>query len=120
MLLFLFSMEELKDIFDQLGYEFSPEVIARNIEYYTERTSHGSTLSWVVHAWVLSRRDRLGSWQLFERALNSDFHDLQGGTTAEGLAALESGKADAYAGDRLVLVGTGVAMFTTTISTCPG
>jgi alpha,alpha-trehalase len=85
MLLFLFSMEELKDIFDQLGYEFSPEVIARNIEYYTARTSHGSTLSWVVHAWVLSRRDRLGSWRLFERALNSDFHDLQGGTTAEGI-----------------------------------
>jgi alpha,alpha-trehalase len=85
MLFFLFSTEELKDIFDRLGYEFTPDLIARNIDYYVRRTSHGSTLSWVVHAWVLARRDRRGSWQLFERALNSDFEDLQGGTTAEGI-----------------------------------
>ena len=85
MLFFLFSTEELKEVFDQLGYEFSPELIGKNIEYYTARTSHGSTLSWVTHAWVLSRWDRRGSWQLFEQALNSDYCDLQGGTTAEGI-----------------------------------
>ena len=85
MLFYLFSTEELKEIFDRLGYNFSPEMIGRNIEYYHRRTSHGSTLSWVTHAWILSRWDRKGSWKFFKQALNSDFTDLQGGTTAEGI-----------------------------------
>jgi alpha,alpha-trehalase len=85
MLFFLFSTEELKEIFDQLGYHFSPEMIGKNIQYYMARTSHGSTLSWVVHAWILSRWDRKGSWQLFKQAFNSDIGDLQVGTTAEGI-----------------------------------
>ena len=85
MLFFLFSTEELKDIFDQLGYEFTPDMIGKNIEHYTARTSHGSTLSLTTHAWILSRWDRRGSWNLFKLALNADFRDLQDGTTAEGI-----------------------------------
>jgi alpha,alpha-trehalase len=50
-----------------------------------DRTSHGSTLSRVVHAWVLARSDRSRSWEFFLEALDSDASDIQGGTTAEGI-----------------------------------
>ena len=85
MLFYLFSSEELKEIFDRLGYPFEYETIPRNVEYYTRRTSHGSTLSRVAHSWVLSRADRPRSWQLFKEALESDIADIQGGTTPEGI-----------------------------------
>ncbi|MFO7586943.1 MAG: glycosyl hydrolase family 65 protein [Gemmatimonadota bacterium] len=85
MLFFLFSAEELEETFDRLGYEFDPESIPRTIEYYIARTSHGSTLSRIVHAWVLSRSDRPASWHLFRDALASDIDDIQGGTTSEGI-----------------------------------
>lgn len=85
MLFYLFSSEELAEIFERLGYPFSYETIPDNIAYYIERTSHGSTLSQVVHSWVLSRSDREGSWQLFKEALQADIDDIQGGTTPEGI-----------------------------------
>jgi alpha,alpha-trehalase len=85
MLFFLLSAEELRRIFHQLGYEFDADLIHRTIDYYGKRTSHGSTLSRVVDAWVLSRRDRPRSWNTFLHALRSDLYDVQGGTTAEGI-----------------------------------
>jgi alpha,alpha-trehalase len=85
MLFYLFSTEELGAIFDRLGYALQPESVPRTIDYYLRRTSHGSTLSKVVHAWVLSRSDREQSWKFFEDALRSDLDDTQGGTTAEGV-----------------------------------
>jgi trehalose/maltose hydrolase-like predicted phosphorylase len=85
MLFYLFTAEELTELLGSLGYEFTSEMIPKNIEYYSHRTSHGSTLSRVVHSWVLSRSDRQRSWQLFEQALESDLLDIQGGTTSEGI-----------------------------------
>ncbi len=85
MLFYLFSADELALILERLGYHFDRETIPKNIEYYMARTSHGSTLSWVVHAWILARADRARSWELFCRALNSDVADIQGGTTPEGI-----------------------------------
>lgn len=85
MLFYLFSADELKLLFEQLGYPFDPDTIPRNVKYYLARTSHGSTLSQVAHSWVLARSDRRGSWHLFRRALDSDIADIQGGTTAEGI-----------------------------------
>lgn len=85
MLFYLFSSEELQGLFDHLGYPFEYETIPKNIEYYLQRTSHGSTLSRIVHSWVLARADRPKSWALFEEALESDVSDIQGGTTAEGI-----------------------------------
>ncbi|MBW3599686.1 MAG: glycoside hydrolase family 65 protein, partial [Planctomycetes bacterium] len=85
MLFFLFSAEQLAQLFERLEYPFDPEIIPRNVAYYTRRTSHGSTLSRVVDAWVLSRSDRERSWDLFRDALESDIADIQGGTTAEGI-----------------------------------
>jgi alpha,alpha-trehalase len=85
MLFYLFSAPELKTLFKQLGYLFEYETIPKNIEYYVQRTSYGSTLSWVVHSWVLARSDRRRSWKFFLKALQSDIEDIQGGTTQEGI-----------------------------------
>jgi alpha,alpha-trehalase len=85
MLFYLFSSEELGELFGHLDYPFEYETIPRNIDYYMQRTSHGSTLSRVVHSWVLARADRPGGWPLFIQALNSDVADIQGGTTKEGI-----------------------------------
>lgn len=85
MLFYLFSSGELKEIFERLGYRFEFETIPKNVDYYLERTSHGSTLSGVVHSWVLTRSDRVRSWKLFLTSLESDVADIQGGTTPEGI-----------------------------------
>ncbi len=85
MLFYLLPAAELEEVFTRLGYEWDPELIARNVEYYMERTSHGSTLSRVVHSWVLARSDRGRSSEFFFDALRSDVADIQGGTTAEGI-----------------------------------
>jgi alpha,alpha-trehalase len=85
MLFYLLSAEELSQLLERLGYRLGPDAIPRNISYYASRTSHGSTLSKVVHAWVLARSDRPRSWDLFTEALESDIADIQGGTTSEGV-----------------------------------
>jgi len=85
MLFYLLSAEELSTIFEKLGYTFEYETIPKNIDYYLRRTSHGSTLSRVVHSWVLTRKQRSKSWELFNEALCSDVADIQGGTTPEGI-----------------------------------
>jgi alpha,alpha-trehalase len=85
MLFYLLSADELRELLERLGYELRPEAIPRIVDYYLERTSHGSTLSRVVHSWVLARSDRERSWELFSEALESDVADTQGGTTPEGI-----------------------------------
>lgn len=85
MLFYLLDEEELQDIFERLGYEWEPSMVARNTDYYLARTSHGSTLSRVVQSYVLARSDRARSWESFLEALRSDVADIQGGTTAEGV-----------------------------------
>lgn len=85
MLFYLFSSTELRALFERLGYPFNADVIHNTIAYYLPRTSHGSTLSRVVHSWVLARSDRTRSWQLLKEALESDIADVQGGTTPEGI-----------------------------------
>ena len=85
MLFYLLSAEELQELFDRLGYPFDKHTIPRHTEYYLDRTAHGSTLSRVVHAWVLARSQRSMSWRLFRDALESDIEDIQGGTTHEGI-----------------------------------
>ncbi|HZC99307.1 MAG TPA: HAD-IA family hydrolase [Actinomycetes bacterium] len=85
MLLFLLSRDELRELLRNLGYEVTEEQLVRTVAYYLDRTSHGSTLSGVVHAWVLARLDPEQAWRFLVRALESDIADVQGGTTAEGI-----------------------------------
>lgn len=85
MLLYLFSADELRQVLLSLGYDFPPEAIPRTVEYYRERSSHGSTLSSVVHSWVEARGDRVRSWSFLAQALECDLADSQGGTTHTGV-----------------------------------
>jgi alpha,alpha-trehalase len=85
MLFYLFSAEELGELFKRLGYPFGYATIPRNIAYYAPRTSNGSTLGRVVDSWVLARSSRARSWEIFKEALESDVADIQGGTTPEGI-----------------------------------
>ncbi|WP_433555189.1 HAD-IA family hydrolase [Pseudonocardia xinjiangensis] len=85
MLLFLLSRDELRGLLHNLGYEVSTEQLARTVEYHLDRTSHGSTLSGVVSAWVMARYHPEEAWRFLQQALESDVSDVQGGTTAEGI-----------------------------------
>ena len=62
-----------------------PDKIPEMVDYYLARTSHGSTLSGVVHTWVLARANRDRAMEFFQQALKSDVSDIQGGTTSEGI-----------------------------------
>ena len=85
MLLYLLSRDELRDLLAGLGYEVSEEQLARTVDYYLTRTSHGSTLSSVATAWILARYAPHKAWRFLQQALQSDVADIQGGTTAEGI-----------------------------------
>ena len=85
MLLYLLSSDELREVLDRLDYHFSHRQIPKMVDYYIDRTSHGSTLSAVVHTWVLARANREHAIEFFQQVLNSDIADIQGGTTSEGI-----------------------------------
>jgi alpha,alpha-trehalase len=85
MLLFLLSRTELRELLAGLGYRVSEEQLERTVDYHLARTSHGSTLSGVVSAWVLARYQPEQAWRFLMHALESDIADVQGGTTAEGI-----------------------------------
>ena len=85
MLFYLLRDDELRTLFGRLGYELDDATIRKTIDYYNARTSHGSTLSRVVHAAVSARSDPHTSWRYFTEALQSDVADIQGGTTPEGV-----------------------------------
>jgi len=85
MLGYLFPPAELRGLFRRLGHHLDDEVWSRTVDYYLRRTSHGSTLSELVHGWVLARVRRADAWQYFHEALESDIADVQGGTTGEGI-----------------------------------
>ncbi|MFK4145372.1 glycoside hydrolase family 65 protein [Streptomyces sp. NPDC004065] len=85
MLGYLFAPSELAALFARLGYRLDDETWLRTVDYYLARTSHGSTLSGLVHGWVLARARRAGAWAFVQEALRGDIADLQGGTTGEGI-----------------------------------
>ncbi len=85
MLFYLFPPEEVSRMLEQLGYPFSDDALRRTVECYLPRTSHGSTLSYVVHASVLDLVKHDAAWEMFTDALRGDVEDIQGGTTREGI-----------------------------------
>jgi trehalose-phosphatase len=85
LLFYLFRQDELKQIFERLGYAYTPQTLRKTLAYYDARTSHGSTLSFVAYAGVYAEIDLATSWQRYMVALESDVGDVQGGTTAEGI-----------------------------------
>ncbi|MDT7839949.1 glycoside hydrolase family 65 protein [Streptomyces justiciae] len=85
MLGYLFSPSELRGLFDRLGLRLDDETWRRTVDHYLRRTSHGSTLSGLVHGWVLARARRAEAWKYCQEALQGDIADVQGGTTGEGI-----------------------------------
>ncbi|MET7853479.1 glycosyl hydrolase family 65 protein [Streptomyces avermitilis] len=85
MLGYLFPPSELRRLFEQLGYRLGEETWLRTVDYYLDRTSHGSTLSGLVHGRILACARRAEAWTYCEEALRSDIADIQGGTTGEGI-----------------------------------
>jgi len=80
--------EDASGILKNSGHKILPDYLKNNYNYYLTRTSHGSTLSRVVHSYLANlfgNKDE-GNKLYFE-ALESDFTDIQGGTTAEGIHA---------------------------------
>ncbi|MFE5813645.1 glycoside hydrolase family 65 protein [Streptomyces sp. NPDC056479] len=85
MLGYLFAPAELRDLFRRLGYRLDEDMWRRTVDHYMHRTSHGSTLSGLVHGWVLARCRRTEAWKFVQEALQGDIADVQGGTTGEGI-----------------------------------
>lgn len=85
MLFYLFSVEELRTIFERMGYELSDDTANRTIDFYLDRSSDGSSLSKLVHAWVLASKNRAKSWSYFQQALDADLADGKGSSTEEGI-----------------------------------
>jgi len=85
MLFYLLTRKELTDIFTGLGYPFDESTIHRNISYYLDRTSHGSTLSKMVFSYILQKYEPDNAWSMFLDSARSDIDDTQEGTTGEGV-----------------------------------
>lgn len=94
MLFYNLSPTQVKHVLERMGYDVGGEyeLFRKNFDYYIKRTTHGSTLSYVVHAAILKyMRDGAGDalkedvWKWFMNALESDIDDSQGGTTAEAI-----------------------------------
>ncbi len=77
---------EVTGILNEAGYSTRDDLLRANFDYYLKRTSHGSTLSRLVHSYLANlMEDRELSWQFYLEALRSDHTDVQGGTTKEGI-----------------------------------
>lgn len=86
MIFYILDEQEVKDLIESMGYTLKPDFLKTNMDYYLARTSHGSTLSRVVHAQLANMiNDTELSRVLYQDALSSDYNDIQGGTTAEGI-----------------------------------
>ena len=86
MLFYVLRPDEVLRTIEQLGYKLPADYLQRNLSYYLAHTSHGSTLSRLVHSVVAAAAgDMELAWPLYKEALESDYVDIQGGTTAEGI-----------------------------------
>lgn len=85
MLIYVLGEAGVMEALARLGYSITRDDLRRTVDYYLARTSHGSTLSRVVHASVLARMDPRDAWPLLQQALSADLDDTQGGTTEHGI-----------------------------------
>lgn len=81
---------------EKMGYRLPEDWLNKHFDFYLDRTSHGSTLSRLVHGALARevakndpeghRHDTLATGdRLSHEALASDIEDIQGGTTGEGI-----------------------------------
>ena len=80
--------DQVSTLLTEMGYEADRATLQPNFEYYIQRTSHGSTLSRIVHAYLANELGKSDlAWEMYMEALSSDYVDIQGGTTGEGIHA---------------------------------
>ncbi|WP_108396350.1 glycoside hydrolase family 65 protein [Devosia submarina] len=84
-LFYLLTLDQVQAIFSRLGYKATAEQLHRSIEYYRQRTSHGSSLSQVSYAAALLPFDPQLSWSLWREALAPDLDAQHAQSAAEGL-----------------------------------
>ena len=85
MIFYLFTAEEITALFQQMNYSFDPQRIPEHIQYYSQYTTDGSSLSYVVRSWVTARSDRKFAWKCLQEVLNTDLQLTEDLTTAEGI-----------------------------------
>jgi len=89
MLFYVLSPGQVRRMLEAMGYSVEDEkaLVTKNYEYYLQRTSHGSTLSYIVHSAITRYVEghRNDTWHWFLEGLRSDIYDTQGGTTREAI-----------------------------------
>jgi beta-phosphoglucomutase family hydrolase len=84
---FVLEPDGMAEIVQNAVYPQADErLLKANFDYYLNRTSHGSTLSHLVHAYLASLiGDEARCWPFYLDAITSDYKDIQMGTTKEGI-----------------------------------
>ncbi|MFN2280234.1 MAG: HAD-IA family hydrolase [Anaerolineales bacterium] len=86
MLFYNLPEKRVSQLISSMGYQVPADLLEKNLHYYLQRTSHGSTLSRLVHAALAHQTGNYElSWKFYQEALRSDYQDIQGGTTQEGI-----------------------------------
>lgn len=86
MTFFILSEDQIRQTIKRAGYDWPENMLAVNYDYYFPRTSHGSTLSRLVHAYLAAKMgNEATAWQLYTETLISDYQNIQGNTTGEGI-----------------------------------
>ena len=86
MVFYLLDETTVRELVSAMGYHLPADYFSRNLQFYLDRTTHGSTLSRIVYALLDAQAGHDDqAWALYHQALLSDYYDIQGGTTAEGL-----------------------------------
>jgi trehalose/maltose hydrolase-like predicted phosphorylase len=83
MLGYLFSPTQLITILDHLGYRLTADAWRRTVDYYLDRTTHGSTLSAPVHAHVLAAINHPRAGTFYHQATAVDITTVD--NTASGI-----------------------------------
>ena len=86
MAIYVLGATKMQEVINKLGYALPKDWLAKNTNYYLARTTHGSTTSRPVFAIALTDLGQIvKATDYLVTALGSDFNDIQGGTTAEGI-----------------------------------
>lgn len=86
MIVYNLGAKHTEKLIQQLGYQLPKNWLRVNRDFYLARTVHGSTTSRPVFAGIAVTLGELdGALQFLRTAIGSDYEDIQGGTTAEGI-----------------------------------
>lgn len=86
MAIYNLGAKQVATLIEQLGYDLPADWLAINKDYYQARTVHGSTTSRPVFAGIdVTLNEKQEALEYLTTAIGSDFYDIQGGTTAEGV-----------------------------------